>query len=113
MAKKYKLYDLGEFTIEELREGYREITGLDNDSDFSDKELYNYLLEALKEEGDEKYMTTYQRRKEKVRNEAIEWQLDFCNHNYSYEELQKIQTKFEKLGKRYGLLEEFRENGII
>jgi hypothetical protein len=57
-------------------------------------------------------MSKYQKAKEKARNEAIEWQLDFCNHNYSYGELFEFQNYFEKLGKRYGLLREFRENCI-
>ncbi len=57
-------------------------------------------------------MTKYQKMKEKVRQEAIDWQWDFCNHNYSYEELIEFQSYFERLGKRYGLLKEFRENGI-
>lgn len=54
----------------------------------------------------------YQNEKEKARNEAINWQHDFVNHNYSYEELFIWQCYFETLGKRYGLLREFRENGI-
>ena len=31
---------------------------------------------------------------------------------YSWGEVAEWQSKFEKLGKRYGLLREFRENGI-
>lgn len=57
-------------------------------------------------------MARYQKMKEKVRQEAINWQLDFCNHNYSQGELIKFQSYFEQLGRRYGLLAEFRENGI-
>lgn len=55
---------------------------------------------------------TYQEKKEKVRQKAIEWQLDFSNHNYSYLELMEWGDYFYKLGKRYGLLKEFHENGI-
>ena len=44
---------------------------------------------------------------------AIEWQNDFYKHNYSYGELAYYGDLFERLGKRYGLLKEFRENGII
>lgn len=58
-------------------------------------------------------MNTYQKAKEEARNMAIEWQLDFCNHNYSYEELAYYGSYFEGLAKRYGLVKEFRENGII
>lgn len=57
-------------------------------------------------------MNKYQKAKAKARNEAIEWQLDFCNHNYYMSELIEFANHFEKLGKRYGLLREFRENGI-
>lgn len=43
---------------------------------------------------------------------AIEWQLDYGNHNYSYGELADFCEYFRRLGKRYGLLREFHENGI-
>lgn len=55
----------------------------------------------------------YNYRKESLRLEAIYWQLDFSNNNYSYLELFNWQCYFEKMGKRYGLLKEFRENGVI
>lgn len=57
-------------------------------------------------------MNNYQKRKEEARNEAIEWQLDFENHNYSWSELSYYVGYFTALGKKYGLLREFRENGI-
>lgn len=55
----------------------------------------------------------YAKRKTDVMEEAIEWQTDFCNHNYSYGELAYFSDYFTRLGKRYGLIREFRENGII
>ena len=58
-------------------------------------------------------MKTYAERKEEARQKAIDWQYDFENHNYSWGELVEFSAYFEKLGKRYGLLEEFMENGII
>lgn len=58
-------------------------------------------------------ISSYQERKEAARNKAIEWQMDFENHNYSYGEIAYFQNYFEQLGKRWGLIEEFRENGII
>lgn len=58
-------------------------------------------------------MNAYQKAKENARNKAIEWQLDFCNHNYSYGELAYYGDYFNKLGKRYGLIKEFKESGII
>lgn len=58
-------------------------------------------------------MTNYQIKKEKARQEAINWQHDFDNHNYSYYELWLQQIRFEKLARQFGLRKEFRENGII
>lgn len=55
---------------------------------------------------------TYQQRKEEARERAIEWQRDFENQNYYWSELADWAEHFEKLGRRYGLLREFRENGI-
>jgi hypothetical protein len=49
MTKTYDLYEMKGLTIEQLREGYRTITGLDNDTDFTDEALYQYMLEALYE----------------------------------------------------------------
>ena len=56
--------------------------------------------------------TNYEMKKEMARQEAIDWQNDFANHNYSYGELAELGEHFEKLGRRYGLLKKFRENGI-
>ena len=58
-------------------------------------------------------MSNYQKRKASVRETAINWQ-NLCgeSENLSYNELSTIGNKFYKLGKRYGLLGEFRENGI-
>ena len=56
--------------------------------------------------------TTYEIKKEMARQEAIEWQNNLFNHNYTYGELAEFGYHFEKLGRRYGLLKEFRENGI-
>jgi len=57
-------------------------------------------------------MTNYQKQKETIRQEAIDWQIDASETNYSYEGLAMVGDYFYKMGKRYGLLKEFRENGI-
>ena len=57
-------------------------------------------------------MNNYQICKIKARQKAIEWQVDFPNNNYFWGEIAEWSAYFEKLGKRYGLLTEFRENGI-
>lgn len=58
-------------------------------------------------------MTQYAINKERARDKAIMWQLMFGEHNYSWGELFEFSNYFTKIGKRYGLLREFRENGII
>lgn len=55
---------------------------------------------------------TYAERKENVREEAIDWQYEASEKNLSYGELAEAGDYFYKMGKRYGLLREFRENGI-
>lgn len=41
--------DGNECSAKELREGYRVITGLDNDKEFTDTEIFEYMLNALLE----------------------------------------------------------------
>ena len=57
-------------------------------------------------------MSNYQKRKEAVREAAINWQASFQSVLWSYAEVAEWQEKCHRLGKRYGLLTEFRENGI-
>lgn len=54
----------------------------------------------------------YAEGKERARNEAIEWQYRFSDNDYSWGEILYWESYFRKKGKRYGLLREFRENGI-
>lgn len=54
----------------------------------------------------------YQVAKEKARQKAIDWQYEFSETSMSWGELAYWQGYFEKIGKRYGLLTEFRENAI-
>lgn len=59
-------------------------------------------------------MKTYQERKNEIREQAIDIILNvFHFSNLSYGEILAYQTYFEKVGKRYGLLREFKENGIL
>jgi hypothetical protein len=51
-GKKYDLYEMKNLTEQDLRQGYREITGLDNDKEFTTEQIYDYLLDTLKEKGD-------------------------------------------------------------
>lgn len=58
-------------------------------------------------------MNTYRKNKEKVRNLAIKWQSEFGDHNYSWGELASFGNYFEKMGRRYGLIKEFKAECII
>ena len=56
---------------------------------------------------------TYKEKAAFVRNKAIEWSNQWSEcPGLSYGELWEIDHFFEKYGKRYGLLREFRENAI-
>lgn len=43
---------------------------------------------------------------------AVEWQYNCASLNYSIGELCNYQNFFEEYGRKYGLLKEFRENGL-
>ena len=58
-------------------------------------------------------MNRYQKGKGKTRNEAVDRQTDFAGHAYSYGELSYFSGYFETKARRYGLVKEFKENGII
>lgn len=55
----------------------------------------------------------YTAAKERARQEAKDWQAAFSERSHDYQELAEAAAKFTRLGRRYGLLQEFRENGII
>lgn len=50
--------------------------------------------------------------KEEAQQEAIKYQSWCSESNLSYSELSEYQKYFEKLGKKFGLTDEFKENGI-
>lgn len=58
-------------------------------------------------------MNKYQKGKEAARTAAIDWQDRFSRSAVSWGELAQWQEHFTRLGRRYGLLREFAENGII
>lgn len=55
----------------------------------------------------------YKTKKAAARQKAMDWQNSFNDRNDSWEDLANAGAMFEKLGRRYGLLKEFRENGIL
>lgn len=55
---------------------------------------------------------TYAERKNAARQLAIDYQYTDCG-GLSYGELSAISAYFENVARRYGLIQEYRENGII
>jgi len=51
--------------------------------------------------------------KEQAIDQAIETQTIISNNNFSLDELIIISEHFLYFGKKFGLLDEFKENGII
>lgn len=56
---------------------------------------------------------TYQEKKASAQELAIRWQTIFSGYSWSYSEIIEITDYFQKIGKRYGLLEEFKNNCIL
>lgn len=57
---------------------------------------------------------TYDQKKECVRDIAKDTQILISHaQDISREDLYEIKAWFEKMGRRFGLLKDFRENGII
>ena len=61
-----------------------------------------------------KYRTYYRRRKAELRDQAIEYSCTCANGEVLYwSDLVEMTDYFAYWGKRFGLIREFKENGII
>lgn len=47
--KRYNVYEYKNLTPKQLREIYRNVTGLNNDDEFTNQEIVDYLLDTLQE----------------------------------------------------------------
>lgn len=57
-------------------------------------------------------MNAYQKAKERARDIAIDFSNAYNEMTLSWADVAYYGNKFERLGRRYGLLREFRENGF-
>lgn len=48
-----------------------------------------------------------------LRDFATDWQNEFATKSVSYGEIVEVEDYFARYGERYGLLREFKENGIL
>ena len=58
-------------------------------------------------------MSKYMEKKEAARNEAINWMITTASDSMSWSEFADHMDHFIVIGRRYGLIREFHENGII
>jgi len=58
-------------------------------------------------------MSYYQVKKAAIREAAQNWKNSFVSCLWGPEEITEWQSRFEHLGRRYGLLRNFRKDGII
>ena len=59
-------------------------------------------------------MSNYEKNKNKIRQQAIDWLASFSEgKTYYWSEMAEASDYFEKMGRRYGLLQEFRDNGVV
>lgn len=59
-------------------------------------------------------MTKYYEKKAHARQIAIDWQSRIASRpGWSWEWVAEWYARFERIGRKYGLLKEFKENGIL
>lgn len=71
------------------------------------------MMVNQKTKGKDSKMKNYKEKKEKARQIAIMWQQNFSNNNHSIQYCIEWSNRFYKIGKKYGLLSEFKENAIV
>jgi len=77
------------------------------------EEMYFNIMREIQESNKGNNMNNYQKGKEKARQMAVNWQIFISENNLTYSELVVMQDVLHKQGKYYGLLKEFKENGIL
>lgn len=97
-------YTVTPYTINRAGTRWQEVV-----PDFNPIEEAEYTYSDYQEEESKK---EYEEGREAAREEAIDWQSNEATKPMSMDELADWQGYFHDLGSRYGLLEEFQENGI-
>lgn len=80
--------------------------------DLFNRDTFSPLCEDITIIPFETHGKRYADRRESVRDVAVEWSNYGETWPLSWSEIQHVADWFYKMGKRYGLLIEFRENGL-
>lgn len=106
-------YDIYEVNNVAICTGYRGMPENKNIKDDYDL-IKQYEEKAQKIQNN--YKLTYEQQEEQTNNllyKAVDYQILASDSNFSYAEIAFKTDYFTKLGKQYGLLTEFKENGVI
>ena len=71
---------------------------------------HDYYIVIL--DGTSPFSLGYEAKKDEIRQQAIDYQYMFSLISMTYGDLAEVGDYFTRYGKKYGLLKEFRENGI-
>lgn len=58
-------------------------------------------------------LTPYEKKKSLARQLAYDWQLDHQTQPHSWQWCIDWYARWERIGRKYGLIREFKENGIL
>ena len=58
-------------------------------------------------------MNYYQKKKQQLRAEAIQYQIDNANNSLSWGDIVSAQDYFNTFARQYGLIREFKREGIL
>lgn len=101
--------DNGAFVVRDGKELFRVITSysLEQVKETTFKVLGNVQVLSVKR------LSEYGKHKFLLKDFATQWKYDFARFHTSYPDLLDYRDFFRKYGKRYGLLTEFKDLGII
>lgn len=76
------------------------------------KDIFNPICDNIEILDFTTHGTDYIEKKNNVEELAIDWKIRFSHYDWSYSESALIQDRLYELGKRFGLLNVFKENCI-
>jgi hypothetical protein len=71
------------------------------------------IIKEVNQELTEGFKLKMPKTADEASSQAMDWQNDFKNKSYSWEDVILAGEHFAKVAKKFGLTDEFEENGII